>query len=211
MHGMRMRHATRQSCRDYEDGTLWFSETDYKRWLNHAQKHQLDPNIDTRPYRRRMERLWLRPLSRVPKKQYLKLAKKMGARPIEQGMRPRQKYFFNHAASLTPKKKTLTWVVDRIQRREAVRNAFRWLTVCSKGREPQSMTEFFAINGDRFVGPGQKQLQVFGASVDKKMQIAWVAPSVKSMTMLERVQHLITPMVGYRRTVANIAEANWHW
>jgi hypothetical protein len=28
----------------------------------------LDPNIDTRPYRRRIERLWLRPLSKVPKK-----------------------------------------------------------------------------------------------------------------------------------------------
>jgi hypothetical protein len=58
------------------------------------------------------------------------------------------------------------------------------------------------------------------------MQIAWTALSVKSMTMLERVQHLITPMVRYHfndivaggrgywdycRTVANIAEANWHW
>jgi hypothetical protein len=49
--------AVLQVCSDYEDGILWFSETDYKRWLNHAQKHQLDPNIDTRPYRRRMERL----------------------------------------------------------------------------------------------------------------------------------------------------------
>jgi hypothetical protein len=128
--------AVLQVCRDYEDGTLWFSETDYKRWLNHAQKHQLDPNIDTCPYRRRMERFWLRPLSRVLKKQYFKLAKKMAARMIEQGTRLRQKYFFNQAASLTPKKKTLAWVVDQIQRREAVRNAFRWLTVCSEGREP---------------------------------------------------------------------------
>jgi hypothetical protein len=97
-----------------------------------------------------------------------------------------------------------------------------WLTVRSEGREPQSMIEFFAINVDIFVGPGQKQLQVFGASVDKKMQIVGAALSV---TMLERVQHLITPMVryhfddivaedkryrGYRRTVANIAEASWH-
>jgi hypothetical protein len=88
------------------------------------------------------------------------------------------------------------------------------------------MTEFFAINVDRFAGPGQKQLQVFGASIDKRMQIAWAIPSVKSVTMLERVQHLITPIVryyfneivargkgyqGYRRTVANIAEASWHW
>jgi hypothetical protein len=218
--------AVLQVCSDYENGTLWFSETDYKRWLNHAQKHQLDPNIDTHPYRRRMERLWLRPLSRVPKKQYLKLAKKMAARPIEQGTQPRQKYFFNLTTSLTSKKKTLAWVVDRIQHREAVRNAFWWLTICSEGQEPQSMTEFFAINVDRFAGPGQKQLQVFGASVDKKIQIAWTAPSVKSMTMLERVHHLITPMVRYHfndiiargreyrdycRTVVNNAEASWHW
>jgi hypothetical protein len=148
--------AALQICSDYEDGMLWYSEKDYKWWLNHAQKHQLDPSIDTRPYRRRMERLWLRPLSRVPKKQYLKLVKKTAARPIEEGMRPRQKYFFDQAASLTSKKKMLAWVVDRIQRREAVQNAFRWLIVRSEGREPQSMTEFFAINVDKFAGPGQK-------------------------------------------------------
>jgi hypothetical protein len=28
--------AALQVCNDYEDGTLWFSERDYKRWLNHA-------------------------------------------------------------------------------------------------------------------------------------------------------------------------------
>jgi hypothetical protein len=72
-----------QVCSDNEDGTLWFSERDYKQWLNHAHKYQLDPNIDTWLYKRRMERLWLRPLSRVPKKQYLKLAKKTAARLIE--------------------------------------------------------------------------------------------------------------------------------
>ena len=88
------------------------------------------------------------------------------------------------------------------------------------------MIEFFAINVDRFARPGQKQLQVFGGVVDKKMQTAWAAPAVKSMAMLERVQHLITPMIrshfddiiaggrgyrGYRRTVANITGANWVW
>jgi hypothetical protein len=31
--------AVLQVCSDYEDGTLWFSKRDYKRWLNHAQKH----------------------------------------------------------------------------------------------------------------------------------------------------------------------------
>jgi hypothetical protein len=103
-----------------------------------------------------MEQFWLRPLSRVLKKQYLKLAKKTAAHPIEEGTQPRQKYFFDHAVSLTPKKKTLAWVVDRIQRRKAVWNAFRWLTVRSEGWEPQSMTEFFAINVDRFARPNQK-------------------------------------------------------
>ena len=39
--------AALQVCSDYEDNILWFSEKDYKRWLNHTQKHQLDPNIDT--------------------------------------------------------------------------------------------------------------------------------------------------------------------
>ena len=52
-----------------------------------------------------------------------------------------------------------------------------------------------------------------------------IGEMVKSMTMLERIQHLITSMVryhfnniieegkGYRdyRTVANIAKASWHW
>ena len=88
------------------------------------------------------------------------------------------------------------------------------------------MTKFFAINVDKFEGQGQKQLQVYGAAVDKKMQIVWVAPAVKSVTMLERVQHLITPILrahfddiiaggreyhGYRRNVPNIAGASWDW
>ena len=104
--------AALQVCSDYEDGTLWFSERDYKRWLQHARKHHLDPNIDIRLYRRTMERLWLRPLLRVPRNQYLKLAKKMAALPIEEGTRPRQSYFFDQAGSLIPKKKTLTWMVN---------------------------------------------------------------------------------------------------
>jgi hypothetical protein len=59
------------------------------------------------------------------------------------------------------------------------------------------MTEFCAIKVGRFTGPSQKQLQVFGAAVDKKMQITWTAPAMKSVNMLERVQHFITPMVRY--------------
>jgi hypothetical protein len=44
------------------------------------------------------------------------------------------------------------------------------------------MIEFFAINVNRFTGPGQKQFQVFDASVGKKMEIVWAAPLVKSVT-----------------------------
>ena len=72
----------------------------------------------------------------------------------------------------------------------------------------------------------QKLSLTFGGAVEKKMQTAWTAPVVKLVAMLERVQHLITPMVkshfddivvggrgywGYRRIVANIARANWIW
>ena len=67
---------------------------------------------------------------------------------------------------------------------------------------------------------------MFGATVDKKMQIAWAVLAVKSMTMLERVQHLIIPMVrdhfddivagarkyrGSYRKLANIVGASWDW
>jgi hypothetical protein len=38
------------------------------------------------------------------------------------------------------------------------------------------MIEFFAIDVGRFGGEGQKQLQVFGDTVDRKMQNAWAAP-----------------------------------
>ena len=125
--------AALEVCSDYEDSTLWYSTTDYKQWLQYAAKHQLDPDINTQPYRRRMYVLWLRSLLRVPKKQlYLKLAKKMVARPIEEGMRPCQNYFFDQATSQTPKKKMLAWMVDRIKCREAIWNAFQWLTFIMK-------------------------------------------------------------------------------
>jgi hypothetical protein len=88
------------------------------------------------------------------------------------------------------------------------------------------MTDFFAINVDRFGGTGQEQLQVFGAAIDKKMQIKWAAPIMKSVTTLDKYEPLIPPMIrqqfddiaqggtgyqGYRRVVSNIAEATWDW
>jgi hypothetical protein len=133
-------NAALQVCEDYEEGRLWYSAADYKKWLAYAEKQQLDPDTDVCAERRRMERLWLRPLSRVPKQQYLHLAKDMVASPIIDSTRPRKKYYFNGARAVAPKEHTLVWVVDRIQRQEAVRNALRWLIVKSGGERPTSMT-----------------------------------------------------------------------
>ena len=81
-------NAALQVCEDYEEGRLWYSVANYRKWLAYAGKHYLDSNIDVHVEWRRMERLWLRPLSRVPKQQYLQLAKDMAARPIVDGRRP---------------------------------------------------------------------------------------------------------------------------
>jgi hypothetical protein len=116
-------NAALQVCEDYEEGRLWYSAADYKKWLAYTEKYQLDPNTDVRTEQRRMERLWLRSLSRISKQQYLYLAKDMVARPIVDGRQPLQKYYFDGAKAIAPKKHILAWVVDRIQRREAVRNA----------------------------------------------------------------------------------------
>jgi hypothetical protein len=98
------------------------------------------------------------------------------------------------------------------------------LTVRLEGRQSISMTDFFAINVDRFGGTGHEQFQVFGAAIDKKMQTKWAAPIVKSITTLERYEPLIPPMnrqqfddiaqggtgyQGYHRVVSNIVEATW--
>jgi hypothetical protein len=147
-------NAVLQVCKDYEEGRLWYSATDYNKWLTYAEKHQLDSNTNVRAERRRMERLWLRPLSQVPKQQYLDLANDMAARHLVDGRRPQQKYFFGGARAVAPKKHTLAWVVDWIQRREAVRNVLRWLIVKSGGERPTSMTEFFEIDVGRFGGKG---------------------------------------------------------
>jgi hypothetical protein len=97
----------------------------------------------------------------------------MAARPVQDGRRPQKKYYFDGATSITPKKNILAWVVDRIQWREAVRNAFWWFTVSSGEPRPTSMAEFFAIHVERFGGDRQRQFQMFGATIDKKMQNAW--------------------------------------
>ena len=67
--------------------------------------------------------MWLRPLSQVPQQQYLHFAKDMVARPVVDDRQPQQKYYFDGAKSVASKKHTLAWVVDQIQRREAVKNA----------------------------------------------------------------------------------------
>jgi hypothetical protein len=76
----------------------------------------------------------------------------MASKPVVDSRRQRQKYYFDGARSSSPKKNILAWVVDRIQQREAVRNALRWLTVRSGEHQPTSMVEFFAIEVGRFGG-----------------------------------------------------------
>jgi len=132
--------AVLQVCKDYEEGLLWYSKEDEKKWQTYAKKHSLDPNVDVRQDRRRMEQLWLRPLSRVPKQQYLRLARSMAAHAVVDGTRRKQKYYFNKASSPNPPKQTLAWVVDRIQRQAAVRNAVRWMLVES-GSNNQSQCQ----------------------------------------------------------------------
>jgi hypothetical protein len=95
----------------------------------------------------------------------------------------------------------------------------RWLIVKSGGERPTSITEFFAMNVGRFGEEGQKQLQVFGDIVDRKMQNAWASPQVRSMNMLEKFVDLIPPIIrqhyedivaggigyqGYRRAVLQV-------
>jgi hypothetical protein len=36
---------------------LWYSEADQKRWRAYSKKHDLDPNINVRAEKRRMERI----------------------------------------------------------------------------------------------------------------------------------------------------------
>jgi hypothetical protein len=74
----------------------------------------------------------------------------MAAKPVVDGRRQRQKYYFDDARSSAPKKNTFAWVVYRIQRQEAVWNALQWLTVRSGEHQPTSMAEFFAIQVGRF-------------------------------------------------------------
>jgi hypothetical protein len=96
----------------------------------------------------------------------------------------------------------------------------------SGGPRPTSMAEFFAIHIERFGEEGQRQFQVFGAAIDKKMQNAWAAPMVKFGNTLEKYEALIPPIIrqhyedivvggtryhGYRRVVSNIGDARWDW
>jgi hypothetical protein len=116
--------------------------------------------------------------------------------------------------------------VDQIQRREAVRNALRWLTVQSGEHRPRSMAEFFAIWVGRFGEDGQRQLQVLGDAIDRKIQNVWAAPLVRSVNSLEKFDALIPPIIkqhyedivggdsgyqGYRRSMSNNVDAHWNW
>jgi hypothetical protein len=69
----------------------------------------------------------------------------MAASPVVDGRRLGQKYYFDGTKAVVPKKHTLAWVVDWIQRREEVRNVLRWLIVKSGGERPTLMTKFLQL------------------------------------------------------------------
>ena len=218
--------AVLQVCSDYESGFLWFSKEDEKKWRDYASKHSLDVTVDVRAGRKRMEKNWLRPLSRIPARQYLRVAKDLAAQPVQGGSRATQKYYFNGNNSPNPPKETLAWVADRMQRREAVRNALRWLIVKDRERPVPTMEEFFVIPVGRYGGDRGEVLQELGENIETDMKKAWASPLVRAVGALEKLDPLIPPLIrqhytdiatggrGYRghaRDVGDLGAARWDW
>ena len=111
-----------QVCRDYEEGKLFFNKNVEDRWKKMAKKKNLDVVVDTNPKKKRMEKTWFRPLSRVSKENYLRVVKRMAAKEVVNGKRGSQEYYFNNASAAKPSKGTVAYAVDRLQRKDAVRN-----------------------------------------------------------------------------------------
>ena len=51
-----------QIAHDYENGFIWFSKNEEEKWKKYASKRSLDPTVDVRENKMRMQRVWLRPL-----------------------------------------------------------------------------------------------------------------------------------------------------
>ena len=144
----------------------------------------------------------MRPLARAPKAYYLSLAREGATKPIVNGVRPRQRFYFNDAHRKNLGIETLNYIVDGIHCKEAVWNTLWWLMVESGSKKPYTMQEFFRINMQNFEGQDRQQLKVLGGTVDKSMNDACSAPIVKTMKALDQFQSLIPPII--RDHYANI-------
>ena len=60
-----------------------------------ASKRSLDPTVDVRADRMRMQRIWLSPLARAPRLYHVSLAREAAAKPVVKRIRPRQRFYFN--------------------------------------------------------------------------------------------------------------------
>lgn len=185
-----------QVCKDYEDGLLFYSKEEEKKWKELARKKNLNPNVDIRPKRQPMTQNWLRPLSRVPDSYYLQLAKSSAANPVgEDGRRPRQAYYFNGVKDRNPESRTVAGVVERIVRREAARNTIRWLMVDNNECSPNSMEDFFRISIQKYIPQGISQLDGFGKLLDSDTKAKWAAPVREKVSKLNDISNLIPPFI----------------
>jgi hypothetical protein len=214
-------------CKDYEDGLLFYSKKEEKKWKQYAQKKELDPNVDVRPKRKVMTQNWLRPLSRIPDSYYLQLVQSCTAKPLgTNGQRPCQEYYFNGVDDKNPQRHTIAFAVDRFQREEAVMNIIRWLMVDNKESSPNSMEEFFRISIMKYFPRGKGQVNTLAKHLDTLTKAAWAAPIRGKVSKLENIVNLIPPSIKYHYhnvaaggrgynglsvDVGDLSTANWEW
>lgn len=181
-----------QVCKDYEDGHLFYSKEEEKKWKAFADKNNLDPTVDVREHRKRMTMYWLRPLNVVPQSAYLRLVKSCAAKPVgEDSRRPRQSYYFHAIKDASRDPRTIAGAVDRIMRQEAVANITRWLMVSNKECSPNSMEEFFHISVRKYFPGGKEQIDAFGKDLAKDTKAAWAKPTREKVSKLADISELI--------------------
>ena len=184
-----------QVCKDYEERKLFFSKEVEMKWKKKARTANLDQTVDESERRRKMVQSWFRPLTKVSRENYIRLAKQMEATNVIEGRRESQKYYFNGTISKIPVKGTLSYVVDRLQRKDVVRNQIQFLMVQAGDETPSSMEEFFAIDTSRYGGDQGRQFMMMRQTLMKDSKTLWNAPIVKGVPSLRSFEHLISVVV----------------
>ena len=135
---------------------------------------------------------WFKPLTRVPDSLYLGIVKSYAARPVDKdGVRPPQRYYFHKVEVKDPKTQTLSGAVERIIRREVVKNIIRHLMVEKEETSPGSMNEFFGLSISKYFPGGIVQLQQFGSLLDPIIKSKWARPKVKNVSELDDIHDII--------------------